>query len=138
MRVEPAAGTRPPVTLFEAEADTLYELAWAARGKSQMSAALLLEELSRAEFCDRASLPGDVVTMQSEVVFHDADSGEEHRVRLVYPRDADIERHRLSVLTPVGAALIGLRRGSCIDWPTRLGATRRLRIVDVIQPESEG
>ena len=135
MHVEPAAAARPPITLFEAEADTLYELAWAARGRSQMSAALLLEELSRAEFCARDHLPADVVTMQSEVVFVDEESGEEHRVHLVYPRDADMERNRLSVLTPVGAALIGLRRGACIDWPNRLGATRRLRIVDVVQPE---
>ncbi len=134
MQVQHAAVERPPVILSEAEADTLYELAWAARGKSQMSAALLLEELARAEFCDRASLPADVVTMKSEVVFVDEDTGEEHRVHLVYPRDADIESNRLSVLTPVGAALIGLRRGDRIDWPNRLGASRRLRLVDVVQP----
>ena len=138
MHVEPAAPVRPPITLSEAEADTLYELAWAARGTSQMSAALLLEELARAEFCDSGSLPTDVVTMQSEVVFRDEETGEEHRVTLVYPREADIERDRLSVLTPVGAALIGLQRGSAIDWPNRLGATRRLRIVDVIQPARHG
>jgi regulator of nucleoside diphosphate kinase len=134
MHIEHAALERPPVILSEAEADTLYELAWAARGTSQMSAALLLEELARAEVCDRASLPADVVTMHSEVVFRDEDSGEEHRVTLVYPREADMEAGRLSVLTPVGAALIGLRRGSAIDWPNRLGATRRFRIVEVIQP----
>jgi regulator of nucleoside diphosphate kinase len=138
MQVLPAAVVRPPVTLSEAEADTLYALAWATRGTSQMSAALLLEELSRAEICDRAHLPGDVVTMLSEVVFCDEASGEEHRVQLVYPRDADIAQDRLSVLTPVGAALIGLRRGSAIDWPNRLGASRRLRIVDVVQPEPAG
>jgi len=137
MHVEHAAAERPPITLFEAEADTLYELAWAARGRSQMSAALLLEELSRAEFCPRENLPPDVVTMHSEVVFRDEDSGEEHRVTLVYPREADMEAGRLSVLAPVGAALIGLRSGSTIDWPNRLGATRRFRIVDVIQPGRE-
>ena len=79
-------------------------------------------------------LPADVVTMKSEVVFVDEDTGEEHRVHLVYPCDADIESNRLSVLTPVGAALIGLRRGDRIDWPNRLGASRRLRLVDVVQP----
>ena len=134
MPVQPAAPVRPPITLIEAEADTLYELAWAARGTSQMSAALLLEELARAEYCAPDRLPPDVVTMQSEVAFRDEDSGEEHRVRLVYPRDADMEQGRVSVLTPVGAALIGLRRGSAIDWPNRLGAFHRLRIVDVVQP----
>ena len=134
MPVQPAVPVRPPITLIEAEADALYELAWAARGTSQMSAALLLEELARAEYCAPDRLPADVVTMQSEVAFRDEDSGEEHRVRLVYPRDADMERGRVSVLTPVGAALIGLRRGSAIDWPNRLGTFHRLRIVEVIQP----
>jgi regulator of nucleoside diphosphate kinase len=138
MPVEPAAPARPPITLFEAEADALFGLACAARDKPQMSAALLFEELSRAEVCARDALPPDVITMQSEVVFLDEDSGDEHSVRLVYPRDADIERGRVSVLTPVGAALIGLRRGSEIDWPNRLGASRRLRIIEVIQPERGG
>jgi regulator of nucleoside diphosphate kinase len=138
MPVEPAAPVRPPITLIEAEADALYALAWAARDTSQMSAALLLEELSRAEFCAADSLPADVVTMQSKVAFRDEDSGEEHRVQLVYPRDADMEQGRVSVLTPVGAALIGLRRGSAIDWPNRLGAFHRLRIIEVIQPGREG
>ena len=137
MPVQPAVPARPPITLFEAEADALFDLACAARDKPQMSAALLLEELSRAEVCGRDSLPADVVTMQSKVVFLDEDSGEEHSVRLVYPGDADIRQGRVSVLTPVGAALIGLRRGTFIDWPNRLGASRRLRIIEVIQPEQD-
>ena len=138
MHSEPAARERPPITITEAEGDTLFNLACAARDKSPKSASLLLEELSRADFCAPDSLPVDVVTMRSQVVFRDEDTGEEHAVELVYPRAADVELGRVSVLTPVGAALIGLRRGSAIDWPNRSGASRRLRIIDVTQPERGG
>ncbi len=134
MPVSPAAPVRPPITLSEAEGDLLFTLACAARDKPSAAAALLLEELSRAEFCSVDSLPADVVTMGSQVVFLDEETGEEHAVELVYPRAADLEHGRVSVLTPVGAGLIGMRRGSAIDWPNRLGACRRLRIIEVIQP----
>ena len=92
----------------------------------------------RAEFCSPETLPADVVTMRSRVTFLDEESGEQHSVELVYPRAADMEQGRVSVLTPVGAALIGLRRGAAIDWPNRLGTLRRLTIVDVVQPERGG
>ena len=127
MHVEPAAPVRPPITLSEAEGDLLFNLACAARDRSTMAAGLLLEELARAEFCSAANLPADVVTMHSQVRFLDEDSGEEHA--------AELDIGRVSVLTPVGAALIGLKRGSAIDWPNRLGALRRLTIVEVVQPE---
>jgi len=134
----PAAPVRPPITLCDTEGDLLFNLACAARDRSTMAAGLLLEELARAEFCSAESLPADVVTMKSRVRFLDEDTGEEHAVELVYPRAADVELGRVSVLTPVGAALIGLRRGSAIDWPNRLGAMRRLRIIEVVQPERGG
>ena len=138
MHIESVAPVRPPITLVETEGDLLFNLACAARDRSTMAAGLLLEELSRAEFCSPESLPADVVTMRSRIVFLDEDSGEEHAVELVYPSAADMELGRVSVLTPVGAALIGLQRGSAIDWPNRLGLCRRLRIIEVIQPERGG
>ena len=138
MHIETAAPVRPKITLSETEGDLLFNLACAARDRSSMAAGLLLEELARAEFCSAESLPDDVVTMRSQVTFLDEDSGEEHAVELVYPSAADMEQGRVSVLTPVGAALIGVRRGSAIDWPDRRGATRRLRIVEVVQPERVG
>lgn len=138
MPVEPAAPVRPPITLSETEGDLLFTLACAARDTSSMAASLLLEELSRAEFCSADALPADIVTMGSRVVFLDEDTGEKHAVELVYPRAADMAQGRVSVLTPVGAGLIGLRRGSAIDWPNRLGACRRLRIIEVIQPARAG
>lgn len=133
MHTEIASLSRPPIILIESEADALYGLA-SARAKSSLAAELLLEELARADTCDSASIPSDVVTMGSKVEFLDEETGEQHQVELVFPKDADMAANRVSVLTPIGAGLIGLSRGSTIDWPNRQGALRRLRIVDVAQP----
>jgi regulator of nucleoside diphosphate kinase len=130
-----SSGPPPPITLTHSEADTLADLAHAMLGKSPLAAELLLQEIDRADTTTPGELPDDVVTMLSHVEFVDEASGETHSVHLVYPRDADMEQHRLSVLTPVGAGLIGMRCGASIDWPNRLGAHRRLRIVAVRQPE---
>ena len=136
MHSEPAAPVRPPITLTEAEGDTLFNLACAARDRPSSGAALLFEELARAEFCSPDRLPGDVVTMGSNVRFLDEDSGEEHTVELVFPNAADIELGRLSVLTPVGAALIGLCEGQSISWPKRRGEHRRLTVLRVSRAAS--
>lgn len=137
MQTQYASPPRPPLTLIDTEADALSNLVAAALGRSQMGAELLLGELERAETCARSSIPADVVTMQSRVRFIDEASGAEHRVQLVYPRDADSALQRISVLTPIGAALIGMREGAAIDWPNRAGELRRLRILAVAQPRGE-
>jgi regulator of nucleoside diphosphate kinase len=134
MQTEPFSDTKPPITLIDSEADALADLAHASLGRSSLAAGLLLQEIYRASTAAPADMPADVVTMQSQVEFIDETSGETHSVELVYPRNADMEQHRLSVLTPVGAGLIGMRCGDSIDWPNRLGAYRRLRIVKVTQP----
>jgi regulator of nucleoside diphosphate kinase len=72
--------------------------------------------------------------MGSHVVFLDRASGERHAVELVYPGAADMALGRVSVLTPIGAGLIGLGVGSAIDWPNRRGERRKLEIVEVVQP----
>jgi regulator of nucleoside diphosphate kinase len=120
--------------LIDTEADVLSNLVSAALGRSQMGAEMLLSELERAETCDRADVPADVVTMMSRVVFVDEASAEKHAVQVVYPRNADSALQRISVLTPIGAALIGMRKGAAIDWPNRAGEYRRLRILEVVQP----
>jgi regulator of nucleoside diphosphate kinase len=134
MHAELASQTRPPIILVDTEADSLFDLAMAAHGTSQMGAELLLQELGRADTCKLAEIPDDVVTMLSHVVFVDEGSGEQHHVQLVYPKAADAALHRISVLTPVGAALIGMRKGASIDWPNRAGASRPLKILSVAQP----
>ena len=124
----------PPVFLADSEADILADLALAVRERSPLAANFLLREIDRASTTSPAELPRDVVTMMSCVDFVDEGSGELHSVQLVYPRDADTDLHCISVLTPIGAALIGMRRGEAIDWADLRGARRRLRIVGVAQP----
>src|SRR3546814_19096752 len=74
---------------------------------------MLLDETSRAKFYTRERIPRDVVVMGATVEFDDA-NGSTRSVKLVYPNDADISAGRISILTPVGAGLIGLREGQSI------------------------
>jgi regulator of nucleoside diphosphate kinase len=134
MHIEIASRARPPITLIDTEAEALSDLAMAWLGKSALGAKLLLQELERADTYDKSCLPPHVTTMMSRVVFRDENTGENHEVQLVYPKDADTAAHRISVLTPIGAALIGMPRGASIDWPNRAGEYRRLRILEVTQP----
>jgi len=137
MQTQVSSGEKPPITLIDSEADSLADLAHASLAKSSLAASLLLEEIDRANTTSPDEVPDDVVTMHSHVEFVDEASGETHSVQLVYPHEANMEQHRLSVLTPVGAGLIGMRCGDSIDWPNRAGTYRRLRIVRVAQPERE-
>lgn len=99
---------------------------------------LLYDELDRATVVDDDAMPGDVVTMGSTVTFEDEKTGEQRRIDLVYPAEADAGSGRISVLAPVGAALVGLREGETIEWPVPGGAVRRLRVVSVAQPDGAG
>jgi len=96
----------------------------------------LEEELDRAEMVAAEDVSPDVVTMHSTVRVRDLDSGRSVVYTLVFPGEADIDRQRISVLAPIGTALIGYRVGDLIEWATP-GRTRRLRIEDVLfQPEA--
>lgn len=99
----------------------------------------LREEIERAEIVEPEAVPRDVVTMNSVVRFVDEDSGKESEVTLVFPGHADLESNRISVLAPVGSALLGLSVGDSIDWPVPNARSRRLRVVAVTyQPEAAG
>lgn len=103
-------------------------------------AALTLEdELSRAHITPQREIPSDVVTMNSRVRFVDDVSGQEQEMTLVYPKDANLEEGRISILAPVGVALLGLSVGQSIEWRLPNGTSRRLRVKEVVfQPEAEG
>lgn len=97
------------------------------------------EELLRAEVVEPSKVPPDVVTMNSRVVYRDEDTGETREVTLSYPQDASLEQGRVSVLAPVGAALLGLSEGQDIEWQQPGGRHKRLRIVSVTyQPQAAG
>jgi regulator of nucleoside diphosphate kinase len=133
----PADLVRPPIVITEAEAEALSALALAAERRSPLVSEMLLDEIERAQVCSADELPADVVTMGANVTFIDEASGAMHAIRLVYPREADSEAGRISILTPLGAGLIGLRAGQSISWPNRAGQHRPLRIVSVAQPLQE-
>jgi regulator of nucleoside diphosphate kinase len=92
---------------------------------------LLEEELSRATLVPSTELPKDVVAMNSEVGFLDLDSGKEQTLTLTYPHEANIDMNKVSVLAPVGAALIGLKVGQTINWPVTEDKTRRIKVTSV-------
>ncbi|MGE0623159.1 MAG: nucleoside diphosphate kinase regulator [Pseudomonadales bacterium] len=93
--------------------------------------ALLDEELDAATVVPEDELPVDVVAMGSVVTFRDADTGETSTIELVFPAQADASLNRISILAPVGAALIGLRVGERITWPVPNGRDRHLEVTDV-------
>ena len=99
----------------------------------------LRDEIERAEIVEPDRMPSHVVTMNSVVRFTDEASGKDSEIKLVFPDQADVESDRISVLAPVGSALLGLSVGDSIDWPLPSGRTRRLRVVAVTyQPEAAG
>lgn len=128
---------RPPIQMIDTEADALADLAMRAAERTPEVSDLLLGEIERATVHDRSAIPADVVTMGSIVEFIDEANGADRTVELVYPKHADIAAGRVSILTPVGAGLIGLQKGQSIFWPDRSGHERRLIIVKVVQPHPQ-
>jgi regulator of nucleoside diphosphate kinase len=99
----------------------------------------LEEELARAEVIDAAVAAPGLVTMNSRVVFENVHNGRCREITLVYPQDADAAQDRISVLSPLGTALLGLSVGQEIDWPLPRGRGARFRVAKVVyQPEAAG
>lgn len=106
-----------------------------AEKQDTATAEALLYELERADIVPSTQFPSDAVCMGSRVTFVDLDTGEKTLVSLVFPEDADVEQLNISILSPVGSALIGLRIGGRIDWPLPEGKIRRIEVVSVSQPK---
>jgi regulator of nucleoside diphosphate kinase len=100
---------------------------------------LLAEELDRAELVQPPAIPHDIVTMHSCAKFVDHDTGEVRNITLVYPGEEDSREGKISIVTPVGSALLGLRAGGVMSWRTMNGWTKRLTVLEVgYQPEAHG
>ncbi len=98
----------------------------------------LEEELNRARVVDPRDIPGDVVTMNSVVRIKDLDTGEEKSFALVFPNKTATGEKTVSILAPVGTALIGCREGDTIEWNVPAG-TKRIQVTEIIyQPERIG
>jgi regulator of nucleoside diphosphate kinase len=126
----------PQIYLTQNDMDRLLKLVEAQPGKRFDK---LESELVRANVVPREKIPRDVVTMNSRVIFENETTREQREITLVYPGSADIDAGRVSVLVPVGTALLGLRVGQSIDWELPGGEKQRYRIVKVpFQPEAAG
>jgi regulator of nucleoside diphosphate kinase len=98
----------------------------------------LREELEKATIVDPHEVLADVITMNSTVRLRDLDDDEIMEVTLVYPHEADADENRVSVLAPVGTAIIGYQKGDIVEWPVPAGIIR-LKVEEVIyQPERAG
>ncbi len=128
-----AAGNRakPQIALSADDYERLSTLAHAARNRMPDLAAELAEEIGRAQVLAKGRHPRHIVRMGSEVEFRDDTTGKVRKVVLVYPEEADISRGKVSVLTPVGTALIGLQAGQSITWETPSGEVRQLTVLAV-------
>ena len=125
----------PSITVGETEEHLLTMLATGAKlaERSQDVASVLLSEMERARVVPDIDLPTDVVRMNSRVEF-EIDDGKRQVVELVYPRDANIDEKRISVLTPIGAALIGLSPGQTMMMRGRDGRPHKLNVISVTAP----
>jgi len=129
MTAKPGAAARPSILLRQSDFEQLSTL-----GRHSDSAEMLFDEIERAKVRPDHLVPDDVIGMNSTVEFVDAGHGRSRVVQIVYPADADIGAGRVSVLTPIGAGLIGLKAGQSILWPDRQGQRRALTVVRVQPP----
>lgn len=99
---------------------------------------ILEKELERAEIVDPKKVPADVITMNSTAYLKDLNTGEEIIWSLVFPKDANTEENRISVMAPIGMALLGYRVGDVIEWEVP-GGLRKLKVIQTLyQPEACG
>ena len=127
----------PKIKVTAEDRERLAGLASAAMDRMPDLAGYLSDELDRAQVVRAGRSALGFVRMGSEVEFRDDTTGKVQVVSLVYPGGADIGQGRISVLTPVGAALLGLSKGQSIAWATRTGAAKRLTVLDLRDPAHE-
>lgn len=123
--------TKPHITLSIGDYERLFALADTARNSHPDLSAELAAELGRAHVLARGKHPQDIVQLNSEVEFRDDTTGKVRRLILVCPDEANISEGRISVLTPVGIALIGLPVGQPITWGAPNGDIRQLTVLSV-------
>lgn len=125
---------KPAITMARSDHERLVRLAEEFLDRNAAVAEELLTELDRARVVADGRIAANVIRMGSTLRFT-TDAGEDRRVTLVYPGEADIAAGKVSVLTPIGAALIGLSAAQSIDWTARDGRTHRLTVESVEEPE---
>ena len=130
------SGRRPRIVIGADSLDKLEALAEGTIQRDPDLADRLIGELGRARIVPAAKLPSNVVAIGRAVTFRDETTAQVKTVTPVFPEDADISRGRISILTPIGVALIGLAEGASLPWTTRDGKRRVLTVIRVAPEEA--
>ena len=123
----------PAIVIGKADHSKLNELAIAGLDRMPDLADRLLGELDRARVVEEGKVPEDVARMGSRITYRTNDD-KKLSIILVYPKDANIDEGKISVMTPIGTALIGLRKGQSITWRDRANKRHMLTVLDVEVP----
>ena len=135
----PPSATPPPIIVSSRDFNRLEQLLDSPGLRRHPAAVALMEELNRADVLPPEQMPEGVVTMHSTVECEDELAGERHTLTLVYPHESNVDTGHVSVLAPVGSALLGLSIGQSIDWSAPDGRKLRLRVTSIhYQPEANG
>lgn len=127
---------KPAIRISQSDYDRLSGLANAIASRNPQASEDLFAELDRARTVADGRVPDDTVRMGSIVTFK-PDVGDAKTVTLVFPGDADISSGKVSILTPIGTALIGLSSGQSITWSARDGRQHELQVLAVSQSEAQ-
>lgn len=131
--------TNPNIVISTLDAQRLENLLESLHGSDFPGRDDLEAELARADVVEPEDIPPTVVTMNSTVRFKVLPNAQEFELTLVYPKDLDDSGRKISILAPVGSALLGLSQGDEIEWPKPGGGMMRVRIEEVTyQPERAG
>lgn len=123
---------RPRIVVAAGEHALLTGLAERAIERDSPIGEYLADELSRAFIVPDEDCADNVVRMGSTITYREDATGRVRTVTLVYPKDANIDEHRISILTPIGAALIGLSPAQTIEWPSPSGTMEKLTVLNVV------
>lgn len=127
--------TGKPIYLTQTDAGKIRELLRESANAGYRGSLYIKQlegELNRAVIVEEKDFPQDAISMNSSVVLLDLDANEQMELTLVFPDQADVSRGRISVLAPIGAAMVGYRAGDTFEWNTPEGK-RRFRVEKVIQ-----
>lgn len=139
MQSQPTSGLPPSLIISSRDFNRLEQLLDTPALRRHPAAIALMDELNRADVVAPEDIPDGVVTMHSTIECIDELHDETHTLTLVYPHEANVDQHRISVLAPAGSALLGLSVGQRIDWHASNGRELRLRVTAVrYQPEANG
>lgn len=121
----------PPIVIPAADYTRLAALTENADPRLAQVSEYLARELQRAEIVDDAAFAAHVVRIGSRVTYREGADGRQRTVQLVWPHEANVDLQRISVMSVVGAALVGMAPGSTIEWPSPVGGTRQLTVVAI-------